>query len=43
MDEWFKEIFGNYEELVLFYELLKFDCFNWVLNWWLELLLVDGL
>ena len=42
MDERLKEIFGNYEELAALYESPKFDCPNWVLNRWLELLPVDG-
>lgn len=42
MDERLKEIFGNYEELASLYESPKFDCPNWVLNRWLELLPVDG-
>jgi Lon protease-like protein len=42
MDERLKEIFSDYEELALLYDAPKFDCPNWVLNRWLELLPVDG-
>ena len=42
MDERLKEIFKNYDELAKLYESPQFDCPNWVLNRWLELLPVDG-
>ncbi|WP_202261967.1 MULTISPECIES: LON peptidase substrate-binding domain-containing protein [unclassified Alteromonas] len=42
MDERLKEIFSDYEELASLYDAPKFDCPNWVLNRWLELLPVDG-
>ncbi len=42
MDERLKEIFSDYEELASLYDAPKFECPNWVLNRWLELLPVDG-
>ncbi|MEM7420083.1 MAG: LON peptidase substrate-binding domain-containing protein [Pseudomonadota bacterium] len=42
MDERLEEIFSDYEELASLYDAPKFDCPNWVLNRWLELLPVDG-